>query len=74
LEQCNVRAALVIESWKDWTRRVGLSFHWDACGIEGMVGEKIVNFNFGRAWWGCRLQIPSVGAVMPWMLGLDRRA
>ena len=28
---------------------MGLSFHWDAFDIEGMVGEKIVSFNFGGA-------------------------
>jgi len=29
--------------------RVELSFHWDPCGIEWMVGEKIVSSSFGGA-------------------------
>jgi len=33
---------------------VGLSFHWDAFGIEEMVGEKMIRSDFGGAWWGCR--------------------
>jgi len=28
---------------------VGLSFHWDAFDIEGMIEEKIVSFSFGGA-------------------------
>ena len=47
LEKCNGRATLTIESWKDCRGRVGLSFHLDVYGIEGMVGEKIVNSIFG---------------------------
>jgi len=43
LEQCNVRASLATESCKDCKERVELSFHWDAFGIEGMVGEKMVS-------------------------------
>jgi len=26
---------------------VGLSFHWDAFGIEDMVGEKMITSSFG---------------------------
>jgi len=37
LKQCNDRAALAIESYKDCRGRVGLFFHWDAFDIEGMV-------------------------------------
>jgi len=56
LEQCNDRAALVIESWKDWRGRgrMGLSFYRYAFDIEEMVGEKMVSFNFGGAWWVCK--------------------
>jgi len=43
LEQCNGRAALATESWKDCSGRVGLSFHWDVYGIEAMVGEKMIS-------------------------------
>jgi hypothetical protein len=41
LEQCIGRIALATESWKDCKERVGLSFYWDAFGIEGMVEEKM---------------------------------
>jgi len=43
---------------------VGLSFHWDAFDIEGMVHEKTVSANFGVA-VGPRLQTPGTGAAMP---------
>ena len=45
-----MRATLVIESYKDNRGGVGSSFHWDAFGIEGMVGRNS-RFQF---WWGCR--------------------
>ena len=40
---------------------MGLSFHWDAFYIEGMIGEKTVSFSFG-------------GAVMPAMRTPGARA
>jgi hypothetical protein len=30
--------------------RPGLSFYWDAFGIEGMVWKKTISANFGGAW------------------------
>ena len=43
---------------------MGLSFHWEAFGIEKMVGEKIVGFSFGGA--ACpRMRTTSVGASKP---------
>jgi hypothetical protein len=49
LKQCNDEVALATESWKDCRRRVGLSFHYDTFGIEGMVGEGMVSSDFGGA-------------------------
>jgi len=54
LEQCNSKATLATGSWKNCKGRVGLSFHWDAFGIEGIDEEKMVSFDFGGAWWSCR--------------------
>jgi hypothetical protein len=62
LEQCIGRIALTTESWKDCREKVRSFFYWDAFGIEGIVEEKI------------RLQTPRTRVVMPWTLGLDRRA
>jgi hypothetical protein len=57
LEQCNGRAPLTTKSWKD-CRGWGCLFYWDACGIEGMVREKMVSSSFGGA-TGPELQTPS---------------
>jgi hypothetical protein len=51
--------------------RVGLSFHWDAFGIEGMVEEKMVSVDFGGA-AGFKLLTPSARA-RPTRLGLQNR-
>lgn len=47
LEQCDDGATFSTKSWKNYRERVGLSFHWDTCDIEGMVEEKMVNSSFG---------------------------
>jgi hypothetical protein len=36
---------------------VELSFHGDAFGIKWMVREKMIDFNFGEAWYGCIPQV-----------------
>jgi hypothetical protein len=41
-------------AWGGW----GCLFYWDACGIEGMVGEKMVSSSFGGA-TAPELQTPS---------------
>jgi len=64
LEQCNDRDSLATKSCKDCKGRVGLSFHWDAFGIKGIVHEKTASVNFGIA-VGPRLQTPGTGAAMP---------
>jgi hypothetical protein len=43
---------------------VGLSFYWDAFGIERMVMEKMVNLSFGGA-TGSRMRTPDVWAALP---------
>jgi hypothetical protein len=42
----------------------GCLFYWDACGIEGMVREKMISSSFGGA-TGPELQTPS--ANKPWV-------
>ena len=61
LEPCSGRATLAIKNCKDCMGRVGLSFHWDAFSIEGMVEEKTVSVDFGGA-AGPRLLTPSTTA------------
>jgi hypothetical protein len=41
---------------------VGLSFCWDAFGIERMVGEKMINSSFGEA-GGPGMQTPGIRAA-----------
>jgi hypothetical protein len=36
---------------------VGLSFHWEAFGIEWMVRKKMIDFDFGEALNGCMPQV-----------------
>jgi hypothetical protein len=58
----------LLESCKNYRRRVGLSFHWDiAFGIEGIVGRKRsmqILVEHGMA-AGSRLQTPDTWAAMP---------
>ena len=46
LEQCN-GPTLAIKSCKGNGGGVGLSFHWDAFGIEGVDEDKMVSSSFG---------------------------
>ena len=36
---------------------MGLSFHGDAFGIKWMVREKMIDFDFGEAWYDCIPQV-----------------
>jgi len=49
LKQYNSNSALATKSCKRNGGGVGLSFHWDTFGIEGIIREKMVTLSFGGA-------------------------
>ena len=51
---------------------MGLSFHWVAFNIEGMLGEKMINRSFGGA-AGHGERAPGAGAAYPTIAGASKR-
>jgi hypothetical protein len=51
---------------------MGLSFHWVAFNIEGMLGEKMVSRSFGGA-AGHGERAPGAGAAYPTIAGASKR-
>jgi hypothetical protein len=57
LKQCNGSSVIATKSCKGSEEGLGLSFHWNAFGIEEMDEEKMVTSSFG----GAALGISQVG-------------
>jgi len=58
LKQCNGNSVIATKSCKGNGGGLGLSFHWNTFGIEGMDEEKMITSSFG----GAALGVSQVGA------------
>jgi hypothetical protein len=58
LKQCNGSSVLATKSCKGSEEGLGLSFHWNAFGIEGMDEKKMVTSSFD----GAAMGVSQVGA------------